>query len=176
MHAILLTVIALGGGDARISDVSNPSYGAAAQQAIAYGNQAGGVENCAHCQGGSGGQAARRAGPAPMKGRGMPQTCYAPRYGCYHSNNRFMNRYPAFHGTYYRNPYNYRNYFDYPWHAEMHEPTSWFSHAVPPEQRRQEEVLPVLPGASARRAESAYRTAQEQLNQYRQEQLNQYRR
>ncbi|MFT5524047.1 MAG: hypothetical protein ACI9HK_001997 [Pirellulaceae bacterium] len=171
MHALLLTVIALGGGEARISDVSNTSYEAAGQQAIAYGDQSGGVENCAHCGGGAGGLAAgglaaRRAGPAPLKGRTMPQTCYAPRYGCYHSNNRFMNRYPAFHGTYYRNPYNYRNYFDYPWHAEMHEPTSWFSHTVPPEQRQQE-VLPGQPNASARQFESAYRTAQEQLNQYR---------
>ncbi|MGD9649134.1 MAG: hypothetical protein AB7U73_25710 [Pirellulales bacterium] len=63
----------------------------------------------------------RRAGP-------MPQTCYNPRFGCYSGNNRFMHRYPAFHGYYYRNPYNYRNLFDYPWHAELHEPTSLFSY------------------------------------------------
>jgi hypothetical protein len=60
----------------------------------------------------------------------MPQTCYSPRYGCYYGNNRHMNRYPAFHGTFYRRPYNYRNVFDYPWHAEMHEPTSMFSYNV----------------------------------------------
>jgi hypothetical protein len=60
----------------------------------------------------------------------MPQTCYSPRYGCYYGNNRYMNRYPAFHGTFYRRPYNYRNLFDYPWHAEMHEPTSLFSYNV----------------------------------------------
>ena len=41
-----------------------------------------------------------------------------------------MNRYPAFHGTYYRRPYNYRNVFDYPWHADLHEPTSHFSYNV----------------------------------------------
>ena len=63
----------------------------------------------------------RRAGP-------MPQTCYNPRHGCYSGNNRFMHRYPAFHGYYYRNPYNYRHLFDYPWHAELHEPTSMFSY------------------------------------------------
>jgi len=63
----------------------------------------------------------RRAGP-------MPQTCYNPRHGCYPGNNRFMHRYPAFHGYYYRNPYNYRALFDYPWHAELHEPTSMFSY------------------------------------------------
>lgn len=59
-----------------------------------------------------------------------PQTCYAPRYGCYPGNNRFMHRYPAFHGYHYRRPYNYRNVFDYPWHAALHEPTSHFSYNV----------------------------------------------
>ena len=57
----------------------------------------------------------------------MPQTCYAPRYGCYPGNGRDTHRYPAFHGWFYRRPYNYRNVFDYPWHAELHEPTSLFS-------------------------------------------------
>ncbi len=67
----------------------------------------------------------------------MPQTCYNPRYGCYGSNNRWMHRYPAFHGTYYRAPYNYRNVFDYPWHAGLHEPTSLFSYNVPEQQTDQ---------------------------------------
>lgn len=58
----------------------------------------------------------------------MPQTCYSPRFGCYPGNNREMHRYPAFHGTFYRRPYNYRNLFDYPWHAELHEPTSHLSY------------------------------------------------
>ena len=57
----------------------------------------------------------------------MPQTCYDPPYGCY-AGTRYNQRYPAFHGTYYRSAYNYRAYFDYPWHAEMHEPTSHFSY------------------------------------------------
>lgn len=59
----------------------------------------------------------------------MPQTCYDPPYGCY-PGSRHMNRYPAFHGTYYRRPYNYRNVFDYPWHADLREPTSYFSYNV----------------------------------------------
>ncbi len=59
-----------------------------------------------------------------------PQTCYAPRFGCYPGNNRFMHRYPAFHGTYYRQAYNYRTLFDYPWHASLHEPTSLFSYGA----------------------------------------------
>lgn len=52
----------------------------------------------------------------------MPQTCYEPRYGCYPGNARFTNRYPAFHGSYYRAPYNYRHLYEYPWHAAPHEP------------------------------------------------------
>ncbi|MBX7072001.1 MAG: hypothetical protein K1X71_02545 [Pirellulales bacterium] len=62
----------------------------------------------------------------------MPQTCYAPRYGCYPGNERHMHRYPAFHGYYYRRPYNYRHLFEYPWHAEMHEPTSLFAYNTEP--------------------------------------------
>jgi hypothetical protein len=54
--------------------------------------------------------------------RPMPQTCYTPRYGCYPGNGRDIHRYPAFHGNYYRKPYNYRNLFEWPWLAEPHEP------------------------------------------------------
>jgi hypothetical protein len=60
----------------------------------------------------------------------MPQSCYDPSLGCY-AGTRRMHRYPAFHGTYYRSPYNYRHYFDYPWHAAMHEPAPHFSHHLP---------------------------------------------
>jgi len=70
-------------------------------------------------------------------GGGMPQTCYSPRYGCYPGNARCIHRYPAFHGVYYRRPYNYRNLFDYPWHAELHEPTSLFSYHVPAPEEAQ---------------------------------------
>lgn len=58
----------------------------------------------------------------------MPQTCYQPRFGCYPGNSRDIHRYPAFHGYYYREPYNYRHYFDYPWHAQPHEPLGFFSY------------------------------------------------
>jgi hypothetical protein len=89
------------------------------------GDDEGGCKSCGGCKKGCGGCNEygwiRRAGP-------MPQTCYNPRHGCYPGNNRFMHRYPAFHGYYYRNPYNYRTLFDYPWHAELHEPTSMFSY------------------------------------------------
>jgi len=62
----------------------------------------------------------------------MPQTCYSPRFGCYPGNGRDIQRYPAFHGYYYRAPYNYRHYFDYPWHAEPHDPQPYFSHSGAP--------------------------------------------
>jgi hypothetical protein len=52
----------------------------------------------------------------------MPQTCYQPRFGCYPGNPRTIQRYPAFHGYYYRAPYNYRHLFEYPWHAQPYEP------------------------------------------------------
>ena len=52
----------------------------------------------------------------------MPQTCYTPHYGCYPGNGRDIYRYPAFHGYYYRQAYNYRPLFEYPWQADMHEP------------------------------------------------------
>ena len=53
---------------------------------------------------------------------GMPQTCYDPRFGCYPGNNRHLHRHPAFHGTFYRTPYNYRQVMEYPWHAAPHDP------------------------------------------------------
>ena len=52
----------------------------------------------------------------------MPQSCYLQHYGCYPGSSRGMHRYPAFHGSFYRRPYNYRNVFDYPWQADLHEP------------------------------------------------------
>lgn len=137
MHAVLLTLIALGGGvDAyasdRITQSSAEIYGASATE---YGSQgasysAGYGGSCG--PGGCGTTARHHEKGARMGGwlGHMPQTCYSPRYGCYFGGNRHMSRYPAFHGTFYRRPYNYRNLFDYPWHAEMHEPTSMFSYNV----------------------------------------------
>jgi hypothetical protein len=58
-----------------------------------------------------------------------------------------MHRYPAFHNTYYRSAYNYRQYFDYPWHAGLHEPTSMFSYHVPAENAGVAVPVPV-PAAS----------------------------
>ncbi|WP_425616883.1 hypothetical protein NA78x_000544 [Anatilimnocola sp. NA78] len=117
MHAVLLTVLALTGGDGVYSD-----YNVA---------PAGHHGDCASCGGGSG------HGHYKQPHWMMPQSCYNPKYGCYGAD-RHMNRYPAFHGTYYRRPYNYRNVFDYPWHAELHEPTSHFSYHVQAQQQQQQ--------------------------------------
>jgi hypothetical protein len=118
MHAVLLTVLALAGGDGAypVNDAS-----------IAPASYYGGCDEC----GGVGGLHHKYKQPRWM----MPQTCYNPKFGCYGAD-RHMNRYPAFHGYYYRRPYNYRHLFDYPWHAELHEPTSFFSYHVdaPPRQ------------------------------------------
>lgn len=117
------------------------------------GSSCGNGGRCAHLKGRL---MARLADPSRRAwGRPMPQTCYAPRFGCYPGNNRHMHRYPAFHGTYYRRPYNYRNYFDYPWHAGLHEPTSLFSYGVWDETIRDFEGSPaeILPqGANTSRA------------------------
>ncbi len=60
----------------------------------------------------------------------MPQTCYGPRFGAYPGNSRHIHRYPAFHGTYYRQPYNYRQLFDYPWQAGPYDPRDYFTHQM----------------------------------------------
>lgn len=67
----------------------------------------------------------------------MPQNPYSPRYGCYPGNSRYLHRYPAFHGHSFRRPYNYRQVFDYPWHAELHEPTSLFAYEVEEQEVQQ---------------------------------------
>ena len=128
MHAVLLTVLALAGGDGGYP-VNDPNVA-----------PAGFHGGCDSCGGGGGG---RYRQPHFM----MPQTCYNPKFGCYGAD-RHMNRYPAFHGTYYRRPYNYRNVFDYPWHAEMHEPTSYFSYHVNAQQQLQPAGQPLVPSAT----------------------------
>jgi hypothetical protein len=89
----------------------------------------------------------------------MPQSCYNPSFGCY-ASTRFMNRYPAFHGYYYRSAYNYRHYFDYPWHAGLHEPTSHFSYNVPGAPAGESIVPPAPTPEPAAEAPRPIRSAQ----------------
>jgi hypothetical protein len=118
MNVVILTVLATLGGTDGYST-------AGAHNEVVYASPTG---DCAACGGGHG-----RCGHGHRPHGGwlgmMPQTCYNPTLGCY-DGNRHNNRYPAFHGTYYRRPYNYRNVFDYPWHADLHEPTSNFAYNV----------------------------------------------
>jgi len=127
MQALAVALILVTGG--QFEEGEGDTYGAAADEACQCGEA--GCDSCGHGY--------RRGGKFGNRGQGrrrqMPQTCYNPSYGCYPGNNRHIHRYPAFHGVYYRRPYNYRNLFDYPWHAELHEPTSLFSYRVPAEQQ-----------------------------------------
>ena len=151
------------------------------------GSGCGGGRGCGLLGGKSGGGGCKMCGGCCGP---MPQTCYSPRYGCYSGNNRHMHRYPAFHAYYYRRPYNYRNLFDYPWHADLHEPTSLFSYNVPAEEEaaddgpgfdngnasspeRLEDIVPPLPEEEARRTsdrerrQAALRRATTNLIQFR---------
>lgn len=133
MNVILLTVLVLGGnGGSQVS----------------LGSEQGGYSQCEECVDGHAGhfanhKAKKYAKPPCFWFMGpMPQTCYEPPYGCY-NGSRWNHRLTAFHGNYYRKPYNYRNVFDYPWHAELHEPTSQFSYQVTGDTG--EEILPQTP-------------------------------
>ena len=148
MNAILLTVLALGGADAAAvyGGPTGAGYGASpdAGYGAAAGSSAG--DECDDCNNGGHGLLGNRRDRCGVLGP-MPQSCYNPSFGCYPST-RFMHRYPAFNGYYYRSAYNYRNYFDYPWHAGLHEPTSLFSYHVPAEAPGQTVPTP-LPAARA---------------------------
>jgi hypothetical protein len=149
MNAILLTVLALGGAD------TSAVYGGPGMAGQAMAGSYGG--ECDDCNDGGGG---RHHHNNSLSGFGwcgpMPQSCYNPSFGCYPST-RFMHRYPAFHNYYYRSAYNYRHYFDYPWHAGLHEPTSMFSYHVPGENPGQS--IPVPAPAASRFVPGATRSA-----------------
>lgn len=119
MHLMMITLLTVGSAVGQVQTTGKES---AAMAVEAY-------DECYDEMYGPGGRHANHGYKHAVKNT-SPQTCYSPRFGCYHSNERHMNRYPAFHGTFYRHAYNYRNYFDYPWHADMHEPTSLFSYNV----------------------------------------------
>jgi hypothetical protein len=140
MHIALLTALIVAGA-------GQPANGPTDQPITAVSESAAPGE-CAACQGGGCENGECAQGKAPKNhplGKWlvdwfgpMPQTCYQPRYGCYPGNSRDINRYPAFHGYYYRAPYNYRHYFDYPWHAQPHEPEGYSYRGIPD--------APVAPG------------------------------
>lgn len=63
---------------------------------------------------------------------------------CYPGNVWSHQRYPAFHGSYYHSPYNWRSAFNYPWHAEPHQPASLYPYQP---EIAVEEITPPVPGA-----------------------------
>jgi len=131
MHAAILTLILTAPG----AEANSAAYKPVQQNGViasSCGADCGGCDVCADHGRGHGLLGGRRRGRAGHCAA-MPQTCYSPRYGCYPGNSRDIQRYPAFHGSYYRRAYNYRRYFEYPWHASLHEPTSYFSYNVPPQ-------------------------------------------
>jgi hypothetical protein len=142
MNAILLTVLAISGADGHYTVQS-------------AGHQAGGETWCDPCGGFCDG--GKRHGNSDYRG-GMPQSCYNPSFGCY-TSSRFMHRYPAFHNYYAREAYNYRHYFDYPWHAGQHEPTSMFSYHVPGEVPAEAVPTPIPSQATGRQPTPAVRSA-----------------
>lgn len=129
MHAVLVTFVLL-------TAAHQPAAVADQQPNAAAVADSGG--SCDSCQGEACGDACRTGCLSGLRSSlwdwfgPMPQTCYAPRFGCYPGNDRHMHRYPAFHGYYYRQPYNYRHAFDYPWHAQPHEPVGYFTYQKDP--------------------------------------------
>lgn len=143
MNTILFAVLALNGADGAYASHASGGYSAECDT----GN------SCGEC--GSG----RRCKNGEQNRRGMPQSCYNPSFGCY-ASTRFMHRYPAFHGHFAREAYNYRQYFDYPWHAGMHEPTSMFSYNVPGESPAEAVPAPApIPDTARHEPTPAFRSA-----------------
>ena len=141
MHAAILSAMLLAGADGY--GLNGNSYAGGDGYA---GGEAG--DGCATCGGADcDGHAHRKYRHFSIRDDfgAMPQTCYSPRYGCYPGGDRLMHRYPAFHGSFYRRPYHYRNVFDYPWHAALHEPTSLFSYNVPADDQQEPNMLDIDP-------------------------------
>lgn len=153
MHAVLLTLFLVTGAEQPAPQADLQPYAAPVVGGCeACGGQQ--QEGCGTCRGGGCIKGAFNRvwdwwGP-------MPQTCYEPRFGCYSGNSRYMNRYPAFHGYYYRQPYNYRQYFDYPWHAQPYEPMGYFTYqksapadpqSAPPVEMESPMPVPAAPSA-----------------------------
>jgi hypothetical protein len=143
MHAALLTILVVAGADAPARAVVGQSTVFPAAM-VSSCSECGDV-GCTDCSSGAVGSCGGYGGRSwccdwwgPM-----PQTCYNPRFGCYAGAGRTMHRYPAFHGYYYRSPYNYRHYYEYPWHASPHDPQAFLTYGS--EIEVQEIIVPTPP-------------------------------
>jgi hypothetical protein len=145
MHAALLTILVIAGADRPAMVVVGQSTAVPTAMVSSTGCNACGDTGCAECGSGAVGNCGRCGGICGNSWCSawwgpMPQTCYSPRFGCYAGSSRTINRYPAFHGYYYRAPYNYRHYYEYPWHASPHDPQAFFTYR--PEMGGQEIIVP----------------------------------
>jgi len=151
MNALLLTVLSIAVAD---------GYGYAQPGGAAWESY--GEGDCCDACGEEGGRHRHGCHGCGKNGAlclSMPQSCYNPSFGCYPST-RFMHRYPAFHNYHTREAYNYRHYFDYPWHAGLSEPTSMFSYHVPGEASAESVQPPApMPEPVSRLPRSAVRSA-----------------
>ena len=129
MHAALLTVLVIAGTEPPALIVAGDSTPPTTAMISSSGCSECGDVACTGCGSGAVGSYGRQGGTSWYRDwfGPMPQTCYGPRYGCYPGGSRTINRYPAFHGYYYRKPYNYRHYYEYPWHAAPHNPQAFFT-------------------------------------------------
>ena len=142
MHAALLTVLVIAGANPpALADAGRSAVVPAAMASSSGCSECAGA-GCADCSSGAVGYSDGYVGGSWCRDwwGPMPQTCYNPRFGCYAGTGRTMPRYPAFHGYYYRKPYNYRHYYEYPWHASPHAPQAFFTYGESMEG--QEMIMP----------------------------------
>ena len=142
MHAALLIILVIAGADQPVLGVVGQSTAVPAAMVSSSGCNECGDAACADCSSGAAGSCVGHGCRSWWCGwcGPMPQTCYNPRFGCYAGAGRTIQRYPAFHGHYYRSPYNYRHYYEYPWHASPHDPQAFFTYG--PEMEGQEMIVP----------------------------------
>ena len=144
MHAALLTILLIAGAD-------QPAAAVAGQPAVVPATMVSSCDcsgvGCDECSSGAVGSPGAYVGRSWFSDRlgPMPQTCYNPRFGCYAGTGRTMHRYPAFHGYYYRSPYNYQHYFEYPWHASPHDPRAFFTYGQEMGAPEMIEPMPAAP-------------------------------
>ena len=170
MHAALLSILVISGADRPAQAfVGRPPVRSAAMVSSSGCSRCGGA-GCANCSSGAAGSNGAGGSYGDAGGYGadgshvaadgydsyngqtwcqdwwdpMPQTCYNPTFGCYAGAGRTMHRYPAFHGYYYRSPYNYRHDFEYPWHALPHHPEDFYIYRQEREDYRQDKRGPEI--------------------------------
>ena len=122
MHATLLTLLLVSAGEEPPIDGQRQ-----ATRVVEDCDSAG----CSHCCRPAGrccfcATGVRRWLPACL--RPMCHDCCAPGLHCCPGDNRCLHSYAGFYGHNYRQAYNYRLLFDYPWHSPPHQPRCFFTY------------------------------------------------